>query len=167
MNRIVNPRNEESTDLIETFTNSDYLYARLSADQTTNLAAGQHVEFDTVVNSRGTSITMSTGSGQANGLFTLTSGKSYLIYCQLAVDHATNGFILYGMYDSENTLIYPRLYAVNISWPDELALSSMLQAICSPSSQMVIRQSCMGNNGGDAVLADNSFMFVKQIKVED
>jgi len=57
----------------------DYLYASLSADQTTNLTANvHHVEFDQSA-SRGTSISLATGSGQANGLFTLEGGKTYEI----------------------------------------------------------------------------------------
>jgi hypothetical protein len=63
-----------------------YLYGRLSANQTVNINAGNHVEFDTfkVV---GDSIAPSTGSGQQLGLFTLQPGKTYEMHayvrCQL------------------------------------------------------------------------------------
>jgi hypothetical protein len=63
-------------------TSYDYLYAGLSADQTTNISEDNHIEFDTssVV---GTSISLATGAGQANGLFTLTGGKLYEVYAHL------------------------------------------------------------------------------------
>lgn len=48
----------------------------LSADQTSNLAVGNHVEFDTCQGSLGG---VSTGSGQAKGIITLPAGKTYKI----------------------------------------------------------------------------------------
>jgi hypothetical protein len=62
---------------------SDYLIAALSADQTTNIALGNHIEFDSA-SSRGTSITMSTGAGQLDGLFTLQPGKAYEIHAHIS-----------------------------------------------------------------------------------
>jgi hypothetical protein len=57
----------------------DYLIAALSATQTTNIAVNDHIEFD-ASDRVGTSIEMSTGSGQANGIFTIAdSGKTYLV----------------------------------------------------------------------------------------
>lgn len=50
-----------------------YMEARLAANQTANLARGDHVEFDTESQSSG-HITLATGAGQANGIFTLPEG---------------------------------------------------------------------------------------------
>lgn len=50
-----------------------YMTATLSANQTTNLGDGRHVEFDTTLVDSG-HITLSTGVGQANGTFTLPPG---------------------------------------------------------------------------------------------
>lgn len=50
-----------------------YLTATLSASQTANLAVNNHVEFDTKSADSG-HITLSTGTGQANGLFTVPAG---------------------------------------------------------------------------------------------
>lgn len=50
-----------------------YLTATLSANQTANLAANNHVEFDTKSADSG-HIALSTGTGQANGLFTVPAG---------------------------------------------------------------------------------------------
>lgn len=50
-----------------------YISANLSANQTSNLAAGDHVEFDTTIEDSG-HITLATGTGQANGIFTVPAG---------------------------------------------------------------------------------------------
>lgn len=50
-----------------------YLTAELSASQNANLAAGNHVEFDTKSTDSG-HIALSTGTGQANGIFTIPPG---------------------------------------------------------------------------------------------
>jgi len=63
----------------------DYLLASLSADQTTNLGVGNHVEFDSEAK-RGTAISLATGAGQANGLFTLTGGKTYEIEVNIGAE---------------------------------------------------------------------------------
>ena len=62
----------------------DYLIAALSSNQTTNLNANNHIEFDSF-SSRGTSISLATGAGQANGLFTLQGGKTYEIWCNIGI----------------------------------------------------------------------------------
>lgn len=54
-----------------------YMEARLSAAQTANLAAGNHVEFDVASKSAG-GITLATGTGQANGIFTLPIGTYWI-----------------------------------------------------------------------------------------
>lgn len=50
-----------------------YLTAFLSADQTSNVATGNHIEFDSIQADSG-HVTLSTGTGQANGIFTLPAG---------------------------------------------------------------------------------------------
>lgn len=50
-----------------------YMTARLSADQSTNIDSGDHVEFNQAIADSG-HITLSTGSGQENGIFTLPEG---------------------------------------------------------------------------------------------
>lgn len=54
----------------------DYLEARLAASQVANFAVGMHVEWD-IVSQRGTRITMATGAGQADGIFTLAANGLY------------------------------------------------------------------------------------------
>jgi hypothetical protein len=61
---------------------SAYLIASLAVQQDTNIAIGDHIEFDKQ-SSRGTAIAMSTGAGQLDGLFTLQPGKTYEIHASL------------------------------------------------------------------------------------
>ena len=62
----------------------EYVYVQLAGAQTSNVAAGDHVKFDTVVESSGTSVTLDTSTtytttaGAASiGRFTLKGGKTY------------------------------------------------------------------------------------------
>lgn len=50
-----------------------YLSATLSASQTTNTSAGDHVEFNQILEDSG-HVTMSTGTGQENGVFSIPAG---------------------------------------------------------------------------------------------
>ena len=52
--------------------------ARLSAAQLTNMAADNHIEFD-IDDASSTIATVSTGVGQANGLFTIQKTARYII----------------------------------------------------------------------------------------
>lgn len=59
-----------------------YIEVTLSANQTGNLTAGNHVEFDTTLNTSG-HILLSTGAGQADGIFTIPPGV-WLIRAQVS-----------------------------------------------------------------------------------
>ena len=54
-----------------------YCSASMAADQTTNIAATDHIEFDTLDEDGG--ITLQTGAGQADGIFELEAGKKYYL----------------------------------------------------------------------------------------
>lgn len=69
----------------------------LSANQTSNFAAGNHIEFDTCQGSLGG---LSTGSGQQKGIVTLAGGKTYKITAMLATSCSSPGW--------GNTRIYNR-----------------------------------------------------------
>ena len=51
--------------------------ASLSADQTTNIAATNHVEFDTLDEDGG--VVLQTGAGQLDGIFELGGAKKYYL----------------------------------------------------------------------------------------
>jgi len=65
------------------------IHATMSADQTTNLAVNDHIEFDTATYDG--DITLQTGSGQADGIFELDANKTYILTAGASVDFATSG----------------------------------------------------------------------------
>lgn len=58
-----------------------FISAALSADQTTNLAVNDHIEFDTNTPPTGADggIVLQTGAGQADGIFELLANKTYFL----------------------------------------------------------------------------------------
>jgi len=67
----------------------DFLIADLSGDQTTNISATNHIEFNTVIESNG--ITLSTGAGQLSGLIQgLKADTVYIFEAGLTIAGSTN-----------------------------------------------------------------------------
>ena len=67
----------------------DFLIADLSSDQTTNITVSNHIEFDTIIESN--SLTLSTGSGQANGVIgNLKADTVYSFEAGLTIAGSTN-----------------------------------------------------------------------------
>lgn len=67
-----------------------YLFARLATQQSTNIAANDHLKFDTVIASRGRDITLDTTTAYSNsngaasiGRVTLLAGKTYHLRCAI------------------------------------------------------------------------------------
>ena len=80
----------------------------LSADQTADLAVGNHVEFDTisVIPSSGSGISLATGSGQDNGIVTLESGYHYEIVLYTKSDYSdTGGYMGTSIYNITDSAI--------------------------------------------------------------
>ena len=81
-----------------------FISASLSSDQTSNIAATDHIEFDTT--DSGT-IVLQTGAGQADGIFELKSGKTYVLNGNLRplFTDPTNdtGQLVVAWYDITNT----------------------------------------------------------------
>jgi len=74
----------------------------LSVDQTSNFAVGNHIQFNTVQGSLGG---LSTGSGQANGIITLTGGKTYKITGTTFASFSTaGGHLDCQLYDRTNSV---------------------------------------------------------------
>ena len=63
----------------------NYFIAALSAEQTANLSAGDHAEFDSSA-SQGDDVTMTTGADQADGVFTLAASKTYKITASMRME---------------------------------------------------------------------------------
>ncbi len=67
----------------------DFLFADLSADQTSNLTESNHIEFNTIIESN--NLTLSTGAGQANGIIgNLKADTVYLFEAGLTIAGSTN-----------------------------------------------------------------------------
>jgi L-lactate utilization protein LutC len=82
----------------------EVMFAYLSITQGSNLTSGNHIEFDSISFQQGTGITLATGSGQANGIFTLPAGKIFKITCVTNVTFSgSNGQFLFSAYnDTDN-----------------------------------------------------------------
>ena len=81
--------------------------ATLSSSQSTNLVANNHVEWDTTTFSTGSNITLATGVGQANGLFTLATGKTYQLRANMAIRYSasTDSYIFQWRNNTNGTLL--------------------------------------------------------------
>ena len=77
-----------------------YTATSLSVDQVTNLAIGQHVEFDTVEEDGG--IVLQTGAGQANGIYELKAGKTYYLSAGVAPFFGATNHVEFVWYDITN-----------------------------------------------------------------
>ena len=63
-----------------------YALLRMGTTQSSNLLAGDHVQFDTITEqSANADIAVSTGAGQLSGLITLPAGKIFEVSCELGV----------------------------------------------------------------------------------
>ncbi len=77
-----------------------HISASLSADQTTNISATNHIEFDTVDEG---DIVLQTGAGQADGIFELKQDKTYVIKGQLRPEFSgATGSLVVAWYDITN-----------------------------------------------------------------
>jgi len=115
----------------------DFLVADLSADQTTNLSATNHVEFDTIIESN--NLTLSTGAGQANGIIgNLKADTIYLFEAGLTIAGSTNSAELqYKFRDNTGT---PTLIG-------QLANSIMVSSNSNVSFQPIV--SAIHKTGGE------------------
>jgi hypothetical protein len=67
-----------------------FIQASMSADQTTSLTVGNHVQFDTSDFAQ-SGLTVSSGSGQAKGTFTLAANKTYMLTGFIFADYTGAG----------------------------------------------------------------------------
>jgi len=84
----------------------DYLIATLTGDQSTDLAATDHIEFETTEEVRGSNIILSAGVGQAAGIITLKAGFTYQLLASLRFVFATvAGFAQIDFFDITNAAV--------------------------------------------------------------
>lgn len=69
----------------------DVIHASATVDQLANFAVGDHLEFNSVVDLVQSGITVSTGVGQAQGIFSnLIGGRSYVLNSEIRMGFANN-----------------------------------------------------------------------------
>lgn len=81
-----------------------FISAALSGDQITNLAVGEHVEFDTNTPPTGADggIILQTGVGQVNGIFELLAGKTYFLSGVIRPGFGGSNQVQFAWYDITN-----------------------------------------------------------------
>lgn len=108
----------------------------LSADQTSNTATGNHIEWNTSAGSLGG---LSTGSGQANGIITLAGGKSYKMHGLFAAGYSASGTTHIRGYDRTNSAYITPLsagHSMNLNYTDTCC--PVFLGIISPASNIDI-----------------------------
>jgi hypothetical protein len=110
----------------------------LSADQTTNIAANDHVEFDTLDEDGG--ITLQTGAGQADGIFELKSGKKYQLSAHLRPEFSgATGQLVIAWYDITNTAeIGSRAIYESQTHASHNANQPVAEAIITPTANITV-----------------------------
>ena len=139
---------------------AEYLYAQTQTNQTSNLASGDHVKFDTVVTSSGSSVTLdtttaytTTGSNASVGRFTLQSGKTYRLSAAIPW---TNGSILrLQWYDTTKSANISQWLNVETS----AANSGNAGAIFTATVETVAELRVNSNTGVTAIGADSTFLY--------
>lgn len=81
-----------------------FISADLIADQTSNIAVNDHVEFDRNAAPTGADggIVLQTGAGQANGIFELIGGKTYFLSAQVSPIKSATTQLVMAWYDITN-----------------------------------------------------------------
>ncbi len=108
----------------------DFLFADLSTDQTVSLGFNNHVEFDTVVESN--NLTLSTGSGQANGkVGNLKANTVYIFEAGLTIVGSTNSAELQYQWldNTAPTAIGIRANAIMVSSNSNVSFQPIVSAI--------------------------------------
>ena len=125
---------------------AEYMYVQLAGAETTNLAQNDHVKFDTVVKSSGssatldTSTTYSTTAGAASiGRFTLKSGKTYRLDAGIPYAATAGGTSLIRLrwYDATNGVDISGT-ALNIEATSTVASQSGAGAIFTATSDTLV-----------------------------
>jgi len=101
-----------STITINRSTSIDFLETYMNNDQTTNLSANDHVKFNLVNASSGSSISLdttttytTTAAAASVGRFTLASGKTYFLFANIncALYSASSGGVTIGWYNATSS----------------------------------------------------------------
>lgn len=144
-------------------TNSAFKYGlyTLSANQTSNFAVGNHIEFNTVQGSLGG---LSTGSGQANGIVTLAGGKTYKITSTLSLTCSGQGNGTTQIYDRTNSIFHGSVMGnVTVNHQANDTTAGLTMAIITPGTNINIDLrlvTCSGN--WTTVYSIGSWMLIEE-----
>ncbi len=120
---------------------------------------GEHVEFNESVDSVANGITVSTGVGQAQGIFSnLLVGRAYLLEAGLEMEfNANTGDIEYQWFDVTGaTLIGTKGKAWNIRDSSQVGSQPIAQSIFTPSVDSQVEVRIVAENNADGVLLASS-----------
>jgi len=115
-----------------------FVTVSLAADQTANLNANDHVEFDTLDEDGGT--VLQTGAGQADGIFELGSGTTYYLTASLRPEYSgSTGEMVIVWYDITNSAeIGSRGIYVPPNTNESTSNQPVCQATITPASNITV-----------------------------
>lgn len=128
-----------------------FLTVSLSADQTTNIAANNHVEFDT--KDEDGEIVLQTGAGQADGLFELLGGRKYYLQASLRPEFSgVTGQLEVAWYDQTNTAeIGSRAKYEAMDHSGNDANQPIAAAIVTPTTNILVKLEILSVTALDAL----------------
>ncbi len=136
----------------------------LSANQTSNLSANNHVEFNTI---QGSLNNLSTGAGQENGIITLSAGKTYKITGNAAiVSSSSTSSIVFKVYNRTNSTY---LGVENVCLPTTYTPNASCQpnfiAMVSPSTPIEIDIRFVLSNNITFIDSTRSYLLIEEYSV--
>lgn len=119
-----------------------YAFVSLAASQTTNIAANNHVEFDTVVGN----LVLETGAGQVDGIIQLMAGKTYEIIDYLYIVFSANtGSFLCQWYNVTNSALLGNAGArLPVNYTASQSESSSAVTVFTPATDIDIELRIVG-----------------------
>ena len=135
---------------------AEYLFAILGSDQTGDFAANDHVKFNTVDKSSGSSISLDTtttyskSNGAASiGRFTLAAGKTYNLRGQLAASFDSTDDVAYRWYDvtSGATALGAGSQKLSVTSTSHFSNANLAEAIITPTVSTLVELRIEGQVG--------------------
>ncbi len=134
----------------------------LSADQASNVATNNHIEFDTLVD--GSLNAPSTGSGQAKGIITLPAGKTYKIQLILRAIYSNPGGLTVQMYNrTTSTGFGMQIGAVSSTYSSTNSSNGCtLVAFITTTTDIDIEARITGNQWGTTISSNYTRLIIEE-----
>lgn len=146
-------------ELSYTPTSKEWCYVTLSANQTSNIGVGNHIEFNTTTGN----IPLSTGTGQAKGLISLKAGKVYNICACIRPNFTGDGGFIYGIYDSVDNLLSTKACNYSINRNQVYTVIPHVSMIIKPADNIDIKVRIINISSTNAILAETSYLKVNEV----